>query len=78
MFGLYRQDPDPGDVAIRKQYFAIDDTRVPVTSTPFQLFGPFGIRVLFVERRTDCDQISQAGHHRGACRLIPPGLHRIE
>ena len=73
MLRLYRKAPDPGHVETQKRYIAIDDTHVSVTSTRFHPH----ISIL-LERRTDGNRISQVTHHRGACRLISLGLHRIE
>jgi hypothetical protein len=76
VFCLCRKVANPGDEAIEKQYFAIDDTRVPVTATPFQSIAPFGKHL--VELRPHSGQILQVRHHQGARRLISHGLHRIE
>jgi hypothetical protein len=59
VFGLYNKAACEGDVVIKKQYSAIVDTRVPVTSTPFP---PFGLGLLQVERRTYSDRILEVGH----------------
>ena len=56
---------------IQKQCFAIADTRVPVTATPLSFF-------YYIDVHPDRNRIFLVGHHQGACRLMLPGLHRID
>ena len=70
MYCLYNKAADPGDVVIRKQHFAIVDTRGRVTATP--------VSVLPTSDHEDKNRILGVGHHQGGRRLISTGLHHIE
>ena len=58
-------------MVIQIQRSAIADRHVPATATPLYL-------LLKIEVHAHRNQILLVGHHREACRLILPGLHRIE
>ena len=68
---MCKQAGDRGDVVIQKRCIAIADTRGPVTAMLLSLISNLNIQA-------DRNQILLVGLHQGACRLIPPGLHRVE
>ena len=71
MFGLHNEVRGGGGEVIQKRQFAIADTHAPVSAISLSHF-------CYLMAQSRRNQICPVGHHQGAYRLTPLGLHRIE
>ena len=79
MFRVYSKVADSGDVAIQKPSLSTVGTRVPVIATTLSSFSKSGYRTLcrYPDIWPHRNRILLGGHHLGARRSFPSGLHRM-